>query len=248
MAEDTQGDQEPGEGAANTAGEGQNAGGGEGAALEYLSKAEFEGFRNEVLSTLKSGQDKSRDDDKPDEPDWSQAPDMEKYDFEKDPKGSSYKYMQDMYKHFQHLNNQESAKSDPEKAAKELEQTHLKRARDYIKENPEFDADVKKYGSPQLLNGVRYAIYAHPESASIGHYIIKNRKEAEDLEFIYQTDGQQALMYRVGELAAKVREEKSRAKANRDAASDGVPRMMSFGSEAAVPKKSNEELYKEFHS
>ncbi|HEY8994267.1 MAG TPA: hypothetical protein VIM71_06385 [Lacunisphaera sp.] len=239
--------------AAGGQGAGQAAGQGS-AAPEYLSKADFESFRNELTSHLSrlsrpepsegrsSGGDKGKQGD-------PKFPELADFDFKKP--GEIQRYEDAKADYYEWRREQKSAERDREKSEKEAPQRaareHAGRLKEYRKENPDFDADMSKAGGIHVLNEVQTAIYSSKNSPAIVHYLAKNKSEAQELNFIAESEGMDAVRERLGEIAATIRAEKQLAEANAKAAKDRPPRQSMRGPVAdSKNNPSKEERYRRY--
>lgn len=221
-------------------------------APEYLSKADFDAFRNELtghLSRLTPSQREERE-SKGDKSGAPTEPDPSKYDFTKP--GELTRYNQDNYRYFRHLDRMEEAKEAEAKQAQErlqaTEKGHKARLAEYRKENPSFDEDMRKAGNIQVLNEVKAAIYASKNSPAIVHYLAKNKDVAQELNEMAEMEGVEEVRYRIGEISATIKAEKLALEANAAAAADKPPRQNFRGNSGSAHRTlSAEERYARFN-
>lgn len=257
---------EGGGGAAPAAGAQGGAAGGQGgaqggsqggAAPEYLSKADFESFRNELTGHLSrlsrpepsdnhrsDGEDKGRRGD-------PKFPEISDFDFKKP--GEIQRYEDAKADYYEWRREQRAEAKQREKSEKEApmraEREHFTRLKDYRKENPDYDADMSKAGNIQVLDEVKHAVYASKNSPAVVHYLAKHKDEAAELNFLAESEGLDAVRERIGEISATIRAEKQAAKANEEAAKDRPPRQNFRGNTGTAKQgKSPEERFSRFHS
>jgi hypothetical protein len=245
------------QGGAGAAAGGQGAGqAGQGAAApEYLSKADFESFRNELTSHLSRLTPAERREEREERGSRDKGapkfPELSDYDFKKP--GEIQRYEDAKADYYEWRREQKSAEKDRERSEKEAPQRaareHATRLKEYRKENPDFDADMSKAGGIHVLNEVQTAIYSSKNSPAIVHYLAKNKSEAQELNFIAESEGVDAVRERLGEIAATIRAEKQAAKAAEEAAKDRPPKLNFRGNTGTAKQgKSPEERFSRFHS
>lgn len=220
-------------------------------APQYVSKQDFDSFSSnfrrelqESLSRFNQPKPESRGQGEPGEPDPS------KYDFTKP--GELSRYNADLRKHFRHLDKQEEAaeraKSEGENRSKETLQGHRARMKDYFKDNPTAEEEIRKSGAVEVLEQVKMAVYASKNSPAIVHYLAKNKAVAQELDEILETEGIESVRERIGEIHATIKAEKQIAEATAKAAADRPPRQSFRGNSGSATKQlSAEERYARFH-
>lgn len=231
--------------------QGGAAGGSSGAsAPEYVSRQDFESFSQRIEQSLSSFSrpEPKRDEGKSGEPKF---PELADYDFKKP--GEVQRYEMDKRAYFRHLDKQEDAKerekAEGEGRRKDAMMSHFQRMRDYEKQNPGAAEALRKAGATQVLNEVKEAIYASKSSAEIVHYLAQNKDVAAELNELAETDGLDAVRFRLGEVAATIRAEQKAAKAAEEAAKDRPPRQNFRGNTGtSKANKSHEERFSRFHT
>lgn len=220
---------------------------------EYLSKSDFEAFRQEIgghLSRLTPRQQAAEE--KADAKDGAPAePDVTKYDFSKP--GELSRYNRDNYKYLRALDRQEETREAAKKATEErLDKSrkgHVARVAEYRKENPTFDEDTRKFGRMDVENEVSEAVFECEESAAIVHYFTKHPGTHDELNQLALMGNTRAIDRRIGEIVAEIRAEKKTLEANAAAAADKPPRQnFTKGSKGAKQEPTMEERYNDFRS
>jgi hypothetical protein len=213
---------EAGEASTGAAEESAKAGG-EGAAPQYVGKAEFDSFRSELSQQFarltpqerrEENRNVSRETESPKEPNPK--------DYKFDQPGELTRYNRDNYKW---LRSEERAVEDKENSTRQgqeqlrtNERAHNTRVMDYRKEHPEFDEDMKTAGPIQVLDQVKAAIFRSKASHEILHYMAKNRGTDQELNMLLESEGPEAMLERLGEIRASVKHESTVATANTTAA------------------------------
>lgn len=207
----------------------QNGGGEQPATPSYVDADTFNRFREEISGHFKSLAESKTTPEKDTSTNTEiSKPSLDKYDFKNDPSALE-KFQGDWFRYYRHLEKAEEEKSSSQKreaeSIKSLQTTHFNRVKDYRKENPEFDADIKKYGSFELYDKNVQAVYRFKNSAEIVHHLIKNREEAKELDTILASEGIEAVYSRLGEISAQIQASKSAAEGNFKSAAARPPRM-----------------------
>lgn len=218
------------------------------AAPEYLSKSDFESFRNEItghLQKLTPKQQAAADakDGKPADP---TEPDVSKYDFSK--AGELSRYNRDNYAWLRSQEKASEAQEASQKAQTErLEKSfkgHKARTIEYKKANPSYDADLKAHGPMEVENEVSESVFESEESAAIVHYFAKHKGTADELNQLALMGNTRAIDRRIGEIAAEIKAERKALDANAEAAAAKPPRQnFSKGSKGANHEPTLEERY-----
>lgn len=235
-------------------GAGASAGGESGAGQpQYVSKADFDALRNDFTSKIsqfsRSNQSSDSSNKKPSDP---SNPNIKDYDFQKDPEALD-RYNRDVYKYHRHLERQEEAKEKGENEARDKArgtiQGHRQRMSEFQKANPEAAEALKKAGAVEVLDDVKFAVYASKSSAEIVHYLSQHKEVARELDEIAEVEGLDSLRYRVGEISATIKAEAKLAEAQAAAAKDRPPRQNFRGNSGSANRKpSLEERFSRFHS
>jgi hypothetical protein len=230
---------------------------GSAAAPEYLSKSDFESFRNEIsghLSRLSQPRQESRQEpQKKEGSSPSKRPSMSDYDWKNDPNALT-KYEDDLDEWRYSSRKEKESKETAERTANEKKEATMKghraRVAEYKKENPTFDDDLRKVGGVQTEAEVTEALLAHDNSAAIVHYLAKNPTLIDELNQAALTHGDRAVMYKVGAIAAKLEAEREAAKTNTQAASARPPRdnFRFTGAGQSSQSKDYASIFKKFRS
>lgn len=225
---------------------------------EYLSKADFESFRNEItghLQRLTPAQREAREDAKEaksGKPEGVKRPSLKDYDFEKDPTAVE-RYEDAMHEYQYQIRKAKEAEEQTAKQAEERQKKtlegHKARVLEYKKENPSFDEDIRKAGALHGEDSVVRAVFSNQESPSIVHHIVKNKAIADELNQLALSGDEYAVHQRVGEIAAEIKAERKALEANAEAAAAKPPRQnFSKGSKGAHHEPTMEERYARFRS
>lgn len=219
---------------------------------QYVSKADFDALRNEFSSQLSRFSQQARPESRPADGKSGDPsePDPSRYDFQKP--GELSRYNADLRKYWRHLDKQESAeearKKEAEEAPRRISQDHYKRVADYKKANPDYDTDRQKAGRIEMPPEVIQSIYGCDDSPAIQHHIFKNPDLAQELTFIAESQGMDALRYRLGKISASIEAEAKIAEANAKAASDRPPRQNFRGNSGSANRTpSMEERFARFN-
>lgn len=222
---------------------------GEAAAPQYVAKADFDSFANEIRQGFSrfSRQPEPAKADGNEKKGERERPDPSKYDFKNDPKALQ-RYEDDLdeyrYETRKKREQEESQKNERETSLKKNEQGHRQRLADYRKENPDFDADAKKAGNILVLDDVKRAIFGSKNSAAVQHYLFKNPGAAEELNLMAESEGLESVRERIGEYAYAMRQQKDKNESTERAAAVRPPRQSFRGSSANGERKlSIEERY-----
>lgn len=221
---------------------------------EYLSKSDFDSFRNELTGYLKNLTPKQQaaQDAKDVKETGSKRPSPKDFDFEKDPEALQ-KY-EDALDDWRDARRQEkAAKERSETEAKERSEKtakgHQARVLEYKKENPSFDEDIKKAGPLQGEPDVTQAVFSHPQSAAIVHHIAQNKGILDELNTLALTEGREAVLFRVGEISADIKAAKKALETTKAAASDVPPRQNFRGNSPSKEReRTAEERFNSFNS
>lgn len=205
-------------------------------APEYVSKADFQAFQQNFERTISGLTPREAAADRKET--GPKEPDPRNYDFTKP--GEYARHTRDVHKWNSHLDAQENKpaeeKRQAEQSVRESARNHAQRMADYREKNPGFDADLKAAaGKLNVLDDVKNAVYASKNSALALHYMAKNPDAAQELNFIYESDGIQAVRERVGEMAAEMRGQAKLAESQTEAAGQRPPRMNLRGGVANKP-------------
>jgi hypothetical protein len=232
---------------------GAAAGAGEQTPPEYLSKSDFDAFRQEITGHLQrlTPAQAAREEAKSQAPGEPQKPDVSKYNF-KDP-AELDRYNRDNYKYHRHLDRQEEAKEaeksqSADKAKKDM-QSHQARVAEYGKTSPAFSADMKAAaGKINVTDPVARAVYGSKNGHLAVHYMAKNPGADQELNLLADSDGPDAVRERIGEMAAEMRAEQKLLEGTATAAGQRPPRQnLRGGGSNAGHEPTAEERYKRFH-
>jgi hypothetical protein len=225
--------------AAPAGGDAGAAAGNPNPAPEYVGKADFEAFRNEIsghfqrLSQPRSEAPKESSSKEP------RFPNPKDYKFDQD--GEYERYERDKNAYFRaenrKLDEEDRKKRETEEGATRTEREHYKRVSEYKKEHPEFDEDSRKAGSMHAEPSVKSAIYASDESAAVVHYLTKNKGLLEDLNEAALTGRESSIPYMIGKIAARIEAESKVAESTARAAEDRPPRQNFRNAAPAKPKE-----------
>lgn len=218
---------------------GEQAGGGEAAAgagaeaPQYVSKADFDSFANEIrggFARFNQPREEKREEGKPEDP---REPDISAYDF-KDPK-NSIKLLNDHYAWRRHEEKKQEAKEKEETSRKESskknELEHDNRWAEHTKANPD---SAKRFSEAfpalqQLPSDVVSIIKASRNSHLVLDYLSQNTGDIGELERVFNNHGPEAAKYAIGEFAGVQKARSESAKNVRDQSRIVPPRMTFSG-------------------
>jgi hypothetical protein len=211
------------------------------AAPEYISKSDFESFRNEITGHISrlTPKEQAREESKVDSGD-PREPDASKYDFSKP--GELSRYNRDNYKWLRSQDRAEEAKESEARQAEEKSkkdiQGHQARTIEYTKTNPSYAADMKAAaGRINVIDAVAKAVYGSRNGHLAVHYMAKNPGSDQELNLLADSDGPDAVRERIGEMAAEMRAEAKALEGNTLAASQKPPRFSTRGTVTGAAKK-----------
>lgn len=217
------------------------AAGGEGAAPQYVAKADFDSFRSELAQQFsrltpqerREERNVSRETESPKEPNPK--------DYKFDQPGELTRYNRDNYKW---LRSEERAGEEKESATRQSqeqirtnERSHNSRVAEYRKEHPEFDADMKTAGPIQVFDQVKHAIFRSKSSDLILHYLAKNPGTDQELNILLESEGPESVLERLGEIKREMRADTVEKNATVKAASQRPLRVNTRGTSTDVPHK-----------
>jgi len=233
------------------AGEAGAGAGGAGAQPEYLTKADFQAFQQEITQSLSRRSEPAAQPDKSSQPHAPREPNPADYDFKKP--ADLARYNRDNHRWNSHLDEQErapiKAKEEADRKLQETVRGHSQRLADYTKENPTAAAEIKAAKIPGVTDPVKEAVFSSRNSHLAIHYLAKHPEEANELNLLADVEGKEAVRERVGEMVALMKAEQKQAESVTVAAGQRPPRMnLKGGMTAATKVPTKAELFERFHA
>lgn len=224
-------------------------GGSAPAAPQFATREDFQSFQNEVRNSFR--QSSPRQERREEAAKSPSKPDHTKYNFQTP--GELDRYNDDVFAWQMHGHSERESKKNSEREVHESQKktfnSHMERIAEYKKSNPDFANDLANAGAVEVTDVVKNAVYRSKSSASIVHYLLKNKDVAEELNLIGDNQGAEGVAERVGEIAYQIRQETSGASRTAMAAGQRPPNQSFRGGMSSSRKsKTNAERYEDFRS